>query len=44
MSKPICEQMKDKYWKVPNVTDLRDMIFNSAKTYGRYPGGVFERK
>ena len=34
MQKPICEQMKDKYWKVPNVTDLRDMIFNSAKTYG----------
>ena len=34
MQIPISEQMKDKYWKVPNVTDLRDMIFNSAKTYG----------
>ena len=34
MQKPIYEQMKEKYWKVPTVTDLRDMIFNSAKTYG----------
>ena len=34
MPVPICEQMKDKYWKVPTVTDLRDMIFNSANTYG----------
>lgn len=34
MQKSISEQMEKKYWKVPNVTDLRDMIFNSAKTYG----------
>ncbi len=33
MQKPIYEQMKDKYWKVPIVTDLRDMIFHSASVY-----------
>ncbi len=33
--KNISEQLKEKYWKVPEVTDLRDMIFHSAKTFGR---------
>ncbi|MBR6033276.1 MAG: AMP-binding protein [Clostridia bacterium] len=38
--KSIAEQMKDKYWEIPTVTDLRDMILNSAKTYGNK--GAFE--
>lgn len=30
----ISEQLKEKYWKVPEVSDLRDMIFKSADKFG----------
>ncbi len=38
--KTIPEQLKEKLWKVPEVTDLRDMIFKSAERYGKK--GAFE--
>ena len=33
-NRPISEQLKEKLWKVPEVIDLRDMIFKSAQRYG----------
>lgn len=32
--KTISEQLQEKLWKVPEVTDLRDMIFKSADKFG----------
>ena len=32
--KTISEQLQEKLWKVPYVTDLRDMIFNSSDKFG----------
>lgn len=32
--KTLSEQLKEKLWKVPEVTDLRDMIFQSAERFG----------
>lgn len=35
--KTIREQLQEKLWKVPNVTDLRDMVFKSADKFGNKP-------
>lgn len=32
--RPIFEQLEEKLWKVPNITDLRDMIFKSSDKFG----------
>ena len=31
--KNIAEQLKEKLWKIHTVTDLRDMVFQSAERY-----------
>ena len=32
--RPISEQLQEKLWSVPNVTDLRDMIYKSSDKFG----------
>ncbi len=31
----IAMQLKEKYWKIPEIKDLRDMVFKSAERYGK---------
>ena len=31
----IADELQTKYWQVPEVSDLKDMIYRSAEKYGK---------